>query len=275
MPAFPDGHFYSPVPDFDDLRRRKRELWPDKAVQLPGVDLDLAGQVALLDRVAGFAADFDYPYDPLDPDTVDGFYEPNGKFERIDARMLFCLLRHLRPRRLIEIGSGFSTLLAADVNRTWLAGTIDITCIDPHPHPAVQPGLPGLGRLVANRVEDVPLDLFARLAAGDVLFIDSSHVVKTGSDAYRLYLEILPRLARGVVIHSHDIFLPFEYPQFWVLEEERAWNEQYLLHALLMHSRGLRVLFSSYCVYKLFPERMAAVFGRPMKGGSFWMEKLV
>lgn len=275
MATFPDGHFYSPIPDFDDLRRREDELWLDEAPELPGVDLDLDRQIALLDRVSRFASDFGYPYDPPDPDAVRGFYEPNGMFERIDARMLFCLLRHFRPRRLIEVGSGFSTLLTADVNRTYFDGAIDITCIDPLPHAAVQRGVAGLGRLIPHRVQDVPLELFDALGPGDVLFIDSSHVVKTGSDAYRLYLQVLPRLAQGVLIHSHDVFLPFEYPKPWVLEEERAWNEQYLLHALLMHSQGLRILFSSTCGHKIFPDRVASVFGKPMKGGSLWMEKTI
>jgi hypothetical protein len=106
-----------------------------------------------------------------------------------------------------------------------------------------------------------------------VLFIDSSHVSKTGSDVNFLYLEVLPRLAPGVWIHLHDIFLPNDYPREWVLEEERSWNEQYLVQALLMYSRAFAVRFGSACAFHLFPELVESVFGSRLGGGSLWIEK--
>ena len=114
---------------------------------------------------------------------------------------------------------------------------------------------------------------FLGLGPGDFLFIDSSHVSKTGSDVNFLYLEVLPRLAPGVVIHVHDIFMPAEYPQGWVLEEQRSWNEQYLLQALLMYSSAFRVIFGSHLAQLYLAKEVEETFGGPQGGGSFWFEK--
>jgi len=133
----------------------------------------------------------------------------------------------------------------------------------------------GVARLLARPVQEVGLAPFLALEAGDVLFIDSSHVAKTGSDVNFLYFEVLPRLAAGVVVHVHDVFLPDEYPPEWVLDEGRSWNEQYLLRALLMHSRAFRVLFGCHAASRLFPELVSEVFGGALGGGSFWIERTI
>ncbi len=275
MPRFPDGHFYSPVPDFDDLRRHRERIWRPDLTELPGVDLNVEGQKALLESLRDLAAEFDYPEEPEEGSAFPQFHEPNGLFEGIDSRMLFCLLRHLKPSRVVEVGSGFSSLLLADVNRSYFDGGIDITCVEPYPRSFLREGVSGINRLMENRVEDVGLDLFQTLEAGDILFIDSSHVLKTGNDVHYLYLDIMPQLAKGVVIHCHDIFLPYEYPEQWILDYERGWNEQYLLRAVLMFSRGFRVLFGSVCAHHLFPELTESMFGKDLPGGSFWMEKVL
>ncbi len=272
MPAFPNGHFYSPVPDFYRLEQDQNRIWRQN-LELPGVDLDLAGQRRLLERCRPLVADYRFPERGAGKDAEEHFHEPNGFFEKLDSRMLFCLLRLLRPRRLIEVGSGFSSLLAAEVNVEHFGGSIDVTCIEPYPRAFLRRGVPGIGRLIQSPVEEVEWELFSHLEAGDVLFIDSSHVIKTGNDVHFLYLEVLPRLPPGVVIHCHDIFLPFEYPKHWVLEERRAWNEQYLLRALLTHSRGFQVLFGSACAAFFFPDQVADVFGRELSGASFWIQK--
>ncbi len=297
MGGFPNGHFYSPVIDPEELRRRAEEIWPAGLRELPGVDLDLAGQRALLEALRPLAADFDYPGGPREEAEPAGFRDGNGLFEGLDARVFFCLLRHLAPRRLLEVGSGYSSLLAADVNRRFLGHVTEIACIEPHPRdflvaaeplevpaPARFQSAPpsGLGafprgvrRVTLAPVQQVGLGPFLALQAGDVLFIDSSHVSKTGSDVNFLYLEVLPRLARGVWIHVHDIFLPQEYPREWVLGEERSWNEQYLVQALLMYSRGFAVRFGSACAHHHFPELVESVFGSRLGGGSLWLEKRI
>ena len=137
--------------------------------------------------------------------------------------------------------------------------------------------MPGIARLLVQRVQEVPLREFSRLEAGDVLFIDSSHVAKTGSDVNHLYFEVLPRLAPGVRIHVHDIFLPHDYPQDWAVTDNRSWNEQYLLRALLMYSQAFRVVFGCSYAFHRFPEEVRAALALPSAaafgGGSFWMEK--
>jgi hypothetical protein len=223
--------------------------------------------------MAPYAAGFDYPVAAPDPARGTGFFERNGKFEGLDARMWSCLLRHLRPRRVIEVGSGYTSLLAADVNRRFLGGAAEIACIEPYPPPFLTAGVPGLAEVIERPVQDVPAPFFERLAEGDVLFIDSSHVAKTGSDVNALYFRVLPALARGVVLHVHDVFLPDDYPREWVLGEQRSWNELYVVHALLTYSHGLEVLFGSAYAARFFPELVRRVFGVDCGGGSLWLRK--
>ena len=153
------------------------------------------------------------------------FYLGNGRFGGTDALALYCMLRHLRPRRIVEVGSGYSTRFAAQA--ALVNGSTELVCIDPYPDEVVQEGFAGLASLITAPVEEVPLDLFTALVAGDVLFIDSSHVLRIGGDVAFLFLEVLPRLQPGVVVQVHDIFLPQQYPREWVVDGLRFWNEQY------------------------------------------------
>ena len=260
MPGFPDGHFYSPVIDVEDLRRRSEGLWSAKPALPPGVDLALDAQRAFLTDARSVAGEFVYPAAEGTGTAPHQFCDGNGMFESLDARVLYCMLRLRAPRKMIEVGAGHSSLLSADVNRRWLDGRTEIVCIEPYPPAFLHEPPPGIERFLA-------------LEPGDFLFIDSSHVSKTGSDVNFLYLEVLPRLAPGVVIHIHDIFIPAEYPQDWVLEEQRSWNEQYLLQALLAYSSAFRVIFGSHCASLLLPDQIESVFGGHYGGGSFWIEK--
>lgn len=280
---FPDGHYYSPIPDAADLRRRSAQIWAPRDA-MPGVDLREPQQLALLRAVAAHTAAIDWPVDdPGTPGTVTGvpasppvYFYRNGMFPVLDAEFLFAALCHFRPARVIEVGSGFSSLVMADANTRVLGGRIDITCIEPYPRDFLRAGVPGISRLREERVEEVALDVFAQLGAGDLLFIDSSHVSKTGSDVNFLFFEVLPRLAPGVLVHLHDIFLPDEYPQPWVLGEGRSWNEQYLLRAFLQYNAEWEVLWMAHYMLARHPEAVSAVFPRcPAlgNGGSFWMRR--
>jgi hypothetical protein len=188
------------------------------------------------------------------------------------------LLRELKPRRMIEVGSGYSSLLAADINHRFLASGIDLRCIEPYPPPFLRLPIAGITALIESRVEEVGLALFASLGRGDVLFIDSSHVVKTGSDVNYLIFEVLPRLGPGVVVHFHDIFLPNEYPKDWVLDEGRSWNEQYVVRALLMDSRRFKVIFGCAYAIEHHREEVRAALGLPSRGvfggASLWIERI-
>jgi hypothetical protein len=274
--AFPDGHFYSPVVDPDDIARRRAQIWPaEPAVR--GIDFDDESHTHLLcDVFPGLLQDFDYPEEGNE-DASDGrFFVRNSQFSWLDCRALFVLLRHWRPRRMIEVGSGFSTLLAADVNRRFLGGRLVLTCIEPYPRPFLVAGVPGVTELVQERLELTDPSRFETLEAGDVLFIDSSHVAKTGSDVNTLYFEVLPRLAAGVHVHVHDIFLPDDYPPDWVIGENRSWNEQYVVRALLMDSTRYRPVFGCAYAQRRHADLVAAALGRApgrgFGGGSLWID---
>lgn len=283
MTAFPDGHFYSPVNDPEELRHRESEIWPPEAAEPPGLDLALGAQRRLLEGMREVAQDFDYPHrkdldesddrEQASGDARFAFQDGNGLFDGLDARMLFCMLRHAAPSRMVEVGSGFSSLLTADVNRRFLDAEMEFTCIEPYPRPFLTAGVPGITDVIVERVERVGLEPFTGLESGDVLFIDSSHVTKTGNDVNFLYFQVLPRLEPGVLVHIHDIFFPDDYPKTWVLEQGRSWNEQYLVQALLMFSDGFEVVFGSHCATRFFPEVVESLFSGSYGGGSLWIRR--
>lgn len=274
---FPPGHFYSPIVDVDEISIREEAFWTQR--HLPGVDLrDEFQQHVLMETIAKWMPYFNYPIDESDANH-NGYFLANDQFTWLDARSLFAFMCEFRPSRIIEVGSGYSTSIMIDVNSRFLDSSTCITCIEPYPRPVLRKSLASGGAdLVQQKVQDVDPSFFDQLERGDFLFIDSSHVVKTGSDCAYLYLEVLPRLNPGVLIHIHDIFLPFEYPKRWVIEENRSWNEQYILNALLTHSRGFQVIFGSAYVAALHREKASkAVSANPefgVGGGSFWIERL-
>lgn len=277
-PAYPHGHFYSPIVDTAALAARRDAIWPANPRAL-GIDFNDAAQVAVLTELfPRFIGDYDYPEHPGEGLPGHAFYTQNTQFTWLDARALFVLLRAWRPRRIIEVGSGFSSLLIADVNRRWFDGAIDFTCIEPFPRAFLRDPIGGISRLVQQEVQRVPVSRFEALGAGDVLFIDSSHVAKTGSDVNFLFFDVLPRLAKGVRVHLHDIFLPHDYLPQWVLEENRSWNEQYLLRALLMYSNAFRIEFGSSYVFHAHLPRVAKALAHPkghaFAGGSLWMTRV-
>lgn len=244
---------------------------------LPGVDLNDPSQVKLLDVITRWMPQFDYPVTQDETGTL-GYFLANDQFTWLDVRALFAFMCEWRPSRVIEVGSGFSTAIMLDVRRKFLGEQTAITCIEPYPRPVLQHALESGGAtLLQQKVQELDAGFFDVLEPGDILFIDSSHVVKTGSDCCFLYLEVLPRLKPGVRIHVHDIFLPAEYPRRWVIEENRSWNEQYILQALLAHSHGFKVLFgSAYVAMAHHDLAAAAVAPLPdygVGGGSFWIER--
>ena len=274
-PAHPLGHFYSPIVDTDEASKQAARIWPESP-QVLGIDFNDDSHRRILTEVfPRFIGDYDYPDELPRRAPRIAYYNLNSQFGWLDARALFVLLREWRPRRVIEVGSGYSSLLINDVNARFFGGACEVTCIEPYPREFLQ-AQPGL-TVVEAKVQEAPLELFATLDAGDVLFIDSSHVAKTGSDVNWLYFEVLPRLKPGVRIHVHDIFLPHDYPQDWVIKENRSWNEQYVLQALLMHSNAFRVLFGSTYAFWKYPElvrdALALADGRAFGGCSIWFEK--
>ena len=167
------------------------------------------------------------------------------------------MLRDLRPRRYLEVGSGFTTALAMDVNERFFDGDLTITAIEPYPallHNLLRPG--DRVEVVPQPVQRVPLSLFAELEANDILFIDSSHMVKTGSDVQFLVNVVLPVLAEGVYVHFHDMFWPFEYPRAW-LDMGIAWNEDYLVHAFLLFNNNYEIVLWNDCLAHLHADAIS------------------
>lgn len=275
--AFPVGHFYSPVVDSADVLLRRAVIWPDSPRVL-GIDFNDVGHLQVLrEWFPRHMPLYDYPEHLVESPDLKQFFTQNSQFSLLDARALFVFLLELKPRRMIEVGSGFSSLLTADVNHRFLNGSMRFTCIEPYPRAFLHEGLKGISRLIQQRVEHVDPEVFSELEAGDVLFIDSSHVAKTGSDVNHLYFEVLPRLKPGVLVHIHDIFLPHEYPAEWVVGENRSWNEQYLVRAMLMYSNAFEVVFGCSYAYHRYPENVIRALahpeGRGFSGGSFWIRR--
>lgn len=273
-PAFPDGHFHSPVVDVRQALADADRLWGTVS-QPAGLDLDPMGHRRLLtDVFPPLMEGYDYAVEGPPDERPAHFYDCNGEFERQDPRVLFCMLRMLRPRRVVEIGSGYATLLTIDVNRRFLGGEAAITCVDPDPRPFLRNAHDaGEITLLSRRAQDLPIAMLTALDAGDVLSIDSSHVSKTGSDVNRVILQLLPRIKPGVYVHFHDIFIPADYPKEWIAKGF-SWNEQYLLQAFLEFNTCFRVVYGCAIAREFHPRELRQFLGdNPTHGGSFWLQR--
>jgi predicted O-methyltransferase YrrM len=242
----PPGHYYSPIPSRHDVARYAAAKFAQGPDCLAGVDLNVAGQLATVRALGSLTADLTFS-DDRNGETR--YYWENDGFAPGDATILAAMIRHFRPRRIIEAGAGYSTAVMLDVAERYMTAPIAIECIDPEPErlrSLLRAGDEQRLTVHETLVQNLPLSFFARLEANDILFIDSSHVLKLGSDVAFLLLDVLPRLAPGVVVHVHDIATPFEYPPDWY-EEGRAWNEAPALRAFLAFNRGFEILF--FCDY--------------------------
>jgi predicted O-methyltransferase YrrM len=270
----PPGHFFSPIPSLDEIRKDESIIFGKAPETLSGIDLNVDKQLTLFKELARF-----YPEMPFKAEKSSDlrYHFVNDAYTYGDGIVLYGMIRHLEPKKIIEVGSGFSSCLILDTNDLFFNGQISTTFIEPYPQllkSLLQEEDEGATNLISKRLQDVSLDVFESLGENDILFIDSTHVSKINSDVNYLIFEILPRLSKGVYIHIHDIFYPFEYPKWWVYEG-RGWNEAYLLRAFLEHNRDFRImlmntylrLFHKDVVQNNMPlclERM---------GGSIWIRK--
>lgn len=270
--GFAPGDYYSPYPDLEEVRRDAARIFATPR-QLPGVELREEDQLTLVERLKAY-----YPELPFGDDRREGlrYYFVNPYYRHNDAIMLYALMRHLQPRRIAEIGSGFSSAVMLDTNELFFDNSISLTFVEPFPErlrSQFKPGDHERVTLLEQRVQDVPVDAFATLGAGDILFVDSSHVSKTGSDLNYILFDILPRLQPGVHIHFHDIYYPFEYPPEWVYEG-RAWNEAYLLRAFLQYNHAFEIVLFNRFISDFHPEAYAEM---PLclvnRGSSLWLRR--
>jgi hypothetical protein len=287
------NHYYWPVPDFKELEARE---WPAERPPI-GVDLGLEKQLDFLQNVVPqYQSEFG-------PDSGAmagaGYRRCNGFFETVDAEIAYCLVRHLKPKRIIEVGGGHSSrVMAAALEQNLKVDGVRgaMLTIDPNPDRFPKEALSDRVQLIPASVQSVDLDVFLSLEDGDFLFLDTTHVVGIGSDVVREYLEILPRINPGVLIHAHDIFIPSDYPQNLVLKSLSFWSEQYLLEALLMFNPRFEVVWGSSAMQSFKPQALEWAFphwkqsyqnmsaekrrflpsidGQRVWPSSFWMRKM-
>jgi len=271
--GFPLGHYYSPIPDLDQIRARDTAIF-DGPFDVPGIDFEPARQLERLGEFAGYFAELPYPETGKAPWARYTF--DNGFFSYGDAAAYYCMLRSIRPRSIIEIGSGWSSALALDINELFLGGATQMTFIEPYPErleSLITDTDRDRTRIIREPLYRVDPELFETLQPGDILFVDSTHVSKTGSDVNQIILEILPRLRPGIHVHVHDIFYPFEYPREWVYEG-RAWNENYLLRAFLTLNEHIRISWFNSYLARFHYAAVADVLPLWSRntGGSIWLE---
>ena len=271
---FPAQHFYSPIPDPAEVRRDQDTIFAKDRRDLPGISLNEDDQLTLLRSFVAFHDAM--PFTATAQDGLRYFYE-NDAYSYSDAIMLHCMIRHLEPKRIIEVGSGYSSCMTLDTNDLYFGGHIATTFIEPYPElleSLLADGDRDNVRIIPTRLQDVDLAEFDRLEAGDIFFVDSTHVSKVGSDVNRIVFDILPRLAPGVHIHVHDVFHPFEYPRHWI-EEGRAWNEIYLLRAFLQFNSDFEIVlmntFMEEFHREFFAEHLPLCLENP--GGSIWLRR--
>jgi Methyltransferase domain len=256
-------HFYEPIPD---TRSLPETLW-NQPSELPGINMNDSIQLELLQP---HFTKFRDEYNNLPVEPPPGQKRP---FRGVDALVAYCMVRHFQPELIAEVGSGWSSLVlsqAAAKNKNSA-----LICIDPFPSDVLRKGFPALRSLIEKKIQDIDLKFFSQLGSGDVLFIDSSHTVKIGSDVNYLFLEVLPRLRPGVIVHVHDIFMPFEYRRDWVLDEFRFWTEQYILQAFLTFNSEFDVLLANSYLNHYHQQELKAAFRglSSWAGGSFWMRR--
>jgi len=242
---YPPGHYGSTIPSRREIDSRETELFSSSMEALPGIDLNVDRQLGLLHEFSQLDESITLHRQPAEEAR---YYCENTIFRLGDAVVLQCFLRHFRPRHVVEIGSGFSSAVMLDV-RDELLQDLRMTFIEPYPA-----RLERLMReqdrdgctVIEKKVQDVPLDVFHGLGPNDILFVDSSHVLKIGSDLSTIFFTIFPALKPGVLVHIHDIFWPFEYPKE-MLNEGRNWNEAYVARSFLQYNDTFEVVFfSSY-----------------------------
>lgn len=271
----PPGHYYSPIPSIEDIRKDASKIFGPLSLDIPGIDLREAEQFEILKNFIDFYNDM-----PFQPQKTEGlrYYFENQSYSYSDAIMLHCMIRYLKPNKIIEVGSGFSSCVTLDTNELFFNNGIATTFIEPYPElllSLLKEKDKMSAKLISCRLQDADISEFETLGENDILFIDSTHVSKVNSDVNRIFFEILPRLKVGVHIHFHDIFYPFEYPKDWLMEG-RAWNEAYMLRAFLQFNTSFEVVlmntFMEFAHESYFREKMPLCMKNP--GGSIWIRKI-
>ena len=274
--SFTPPHYYSALANPEEYLAQENINIISENYQPVEIDLNFENQSKLLPVFESFYNEF--PYHNIEENGL-RYKLDNLFFTYSDALSMYSMLRYFKPKKIVEIGSGFSSALILDTNQLFFNDKISLTFIDPNPE-----------RLKANikenenvkilteKIQNVDQTIFDELNAGDFLLIDTSHVTKAGGDVNHIYFTILPLIKKGVFIHIHDIFFPFEYPKKWIVEERRSWNEVYFLRAFLAYNKSFSIIwFNSYMEKKqkcFFEQKMPLFLQRnETVCGGIWLQK--
>lgn len=272
--AFPPGHYHSPVVDPATVKEYVAESSSLEVADIEGIGISPEWMLKFWQENLEFIRKTPFPekQTPQFRFSYEGSPFPYG-----DAIILRAILRSKRPSRVIEIGSGFSTACILDTADEVGLNNLALTCIEPNPSRLKsllrEPDFRRI-ELIELPVQRVSIDCFRRLCSGDILFIDSTHVLKTGSDVHYELFSILPSLAPGVLVHFHDCQYPFEYPGKWIFDLNFSWNEVYAVRAFLMYNQQFRITFWNSLFGRLFREQIRADYPKYLKnsGSSLWIE---
>lgn len=269
--AFAPGHYASPIPDVEEAIKALHQ-----STNLPVKDIDLqpSKQLQLLCELTPYIKKI--PFKESATDSNFRYYYNNTMFQRMDGTLLYALLMHFQPQKYYEVGSGFSSGLVLDVNEAEKLN-LELTFIEPYPE-RLESILKENDRantsIYKKKIQEVDISIFKELNQNDILFLDTSHIVKTGNDVTFWLFNILPVLKPGVIIHIHDIFWPFEYSENWI-KEQKCYNEIYLIRAFLMNNPAYEILFFNHYIQSEYGDSLNKIdpLLLTQSGGSIYLRK--
>ena len=271
------GHFYSPIPSIEEIKQKEDRLFEETPKEILDVNLNNSVQLSLFSELQPLFSESPFIQEESRDNQL-RYKANNSNYSHGEALILYSMIRLLKPQKIVEIGSGYSSCAILDVNDLFFSGSIDCTFIEPYPDllkSLLRPSdIEGID-IVSSHAQSIDERVFEKLTSGDILFIDSTHVSKIDSDVNHIFFRILPCLNSGVYIHFHDIYYPFEYPKHWIYEG-RAWNEAYMLRAFLQNNDKYEiVLFNSYLNNIYFNQHESRDIESLLKelGSSIWLRK--
>lgn len=262
------ANFYSNIPLIDDIENSFEYRSPKSEIYNSGLfDQELISD--FVDKISVYSSELSAPENG-DAENPEDFFWKNPAFSFSDAMSYYCVLRHFKPDHVLEVGSGFSTLIA---NKAIIKnGTGKITLIEPYPKDFLH-NLDSVDTIIESFAQDIPVSDFVQLVEScDIWFIDSTHTVKIGSDCLYIYLKVMPEISTDIIVHTHDISLPFGMPKIKALNRHIYWTEQYLLYAYMLDNSKIEILFGSTYVDRVIPDAMKKLMANKYRGGggSIW-----
>jgi hypothetical protein len=270
--SFAPGHFYSVIPNLSEIKVKEKQIFTNRK-NVTGVDLNEKGQINLFNRLSKYYKDLNFTENKIKNNR---YYYNNPAYSYGDAIILYSMIRHFKPNKIIEIGSGFSSCVTLDTNEKFFDNKIKCVFIEPYARLLKSLLKPNDNcKIIELNLQNIPISYFKTLKKNDILFIDSTHVSKVGSDVNHLFFEIIPSLNPGVILHFHDIFHQFEYPKE-LIYKGFFWNENYMLRAFLEYNNSFKIIyFNDYFFnYKLSMVKRNMPLILKNSGASIWIKKV-